>query len=257
MTRSGPNRPKLRRGRSAVLTGALLAASAAPAAACEPVVPLARLFGGPGFVAGSLIALGAVVGLKTLLFVSFERRLRWPLAAGAMLLGNLLTSALGLLLALAAAAPPLLLAFVPAVFLVSLAPARRLVRFRPWRLFAQRRPALLASGVVLLYLATFFLFAAAQGALLRTGGGAGYWLLKLAYVEVGLAVSLFLTAAWEEAVVGWAARGRVETPYFLPTVLRANVWALLAVFAWAAIEVVPRRLASPAFLISWLGGGWP
>ncbi len=223
-----------------------------PATACEPIIPLVQLFAGSNLISHSLLALAVAVTIKTILFVSFERRLPWYSAATSMILGNVFSTIIGLLLAIAAGAPLLILPFVVVVFVVSLLPARRLTRFNPWGRFKRINPPGVALGVSLLYLATFFLFAASQGVLFHQGGGPQYWIVKLTYVYVGLAVSLFLTATWEEAVVGIVAGKRVETPYFLPSVLRANLYTMLLVFAYATIEVIPRRLASHDFLISQL-----
>ncbi len=209
-----------------------------------------QLFSGPNLIAHSLVALTIAVTIKTVLFVIFERRLTWPVAAASIILANVFSTVIGMFLAIAAGTPTLIFPFTLIVLFFSLPPARRLTRFNPWGRFKGSSPVLIAIVVALLYLATFLLFAASQGVLFHQGGGPQYWLVKLTYVYAGLGVSVFLTAAWEEVAVGALAGKRVDVPYFLPSVLRANLYTMVAVCVYAAIEVVPRRLASPDFLIS-------
>jgi hypothetical protein len=72
---------------------------ASPALACEPVVPFMQVMVPALALTGSIFVLAAAVIVKSVLFAVFERRLPRLRAAWRMFLGNVLTSFVGLLVA--------------------------------------------------------------------------------------------------------------------------------------------------------------
>src|ERR1700729_2029173 len=86
-----------RRCRFLVLIVALFVAN--PALACEPVVPFMQVMVPALALTGSILVLIAAVIVKSALFTVFERRLPRLRAAWRMFLGNVLTSFVGLLVA--------------------------------------------------------------------------------------------------------------------------------------------------------------
>ena len=92
--------------------------------ACEPMVPLAKALSGPNFFHASVVWLLVAVTVKCASFVLFERQLPWHQAAGFLLLGNVLSTLIGVVLSLPTVAISLL--FLVPIYFVSLKPARRL-----------------------------------------------------------------------------------------------------------------------------------
>lgn len=79
---------------------------AKPASACEPVVPFMQVMMPALALSGSILILAVAVVLKSALFAIFERQLPRFLAAWRMFLGNVLTSFVGLLVAVLIASAP-------------------------------------------------------------------------------------------------------------------------------------------------------
>jgi hypothetical protein len=98
----------------------LIAFTAKPTLACEPVVPFMQVMVPTIALSGSMLALAAAVVLKSVLFAFFERRLPRVRAAWRMFLGNILTSFVGLLVAVMIASAPSFLAYRTATGLRSL-----------------------------------------------------------------------------------------------------------------------------------------
>ncbi len=119
------------RNRRLLLLGvSLLVAN--PTMACEPVVPFMQVMVPAIALSGSILVLVVAVVLKSMLFAVFERRLPRLRAAWRMFLGNVLTSFVGLLVALMiASSPGIWLIGVPLVYLLCWLPSRRLVKAAP------------------------------------------------------------------------------------------------------------------------------
>jgi len=90
-----------------------------PASACEPVVPFMQVMVPALALSGSTLILALAVLLKSVLFAVFERRLPRLDAAWRMFLGNVLTSFVGLLVAMMIASSPGILAHWGAIGLLS------------------------------------------------------------------------------------------------------------------------------------------
>ena len=220
---------------------------AKPILACEPVVPFMQVMVPTLALSGSILVLVAAVVLKSVLFAFFERRLPRLRAAWRMLLGNVLTSFVGLLVAVMIASSPAVWFFgAPVVILLCWLPARRLVKAAPLTWLAQRSPAALAVGMTSTMLMSCILFMVGQGAL-ETHEHMLYWIIKLIAILLALLASITLTAIWEEWII-WRLSSRPEGKGFFPTVLRANLYVLLLVMAVPAVLILPKRLRSPDFL---------
>jgi len=234
--------------------------SGATATACEPVLPLAMLFAGPGFTFASELSgmgmafgfLAGAVAIKCVAFVFLERQLKWPESVGYMILANVLSSLIGLLMAVVAATPPIMFVGLPLVYGLSLTPARRLLVYKFWARPSPRiTPGFVALAFPLGLFLSWVLFSVAADTMYHRRY-LSYWLLKFLYVALGLSMSILLTSAWEESVIArLAARKHGEGSYF-DTVVRANYVTFGVILLVAAIRMLPRRLHSPGFL-AWLG----
>lgn len=230
-----------------ILALILMALVAKPTLACEPVVPFMQVMVPALALSGSVLVLVAAVVLKSVLFAFFERRLPRLRAAWRMLLGNVLTSFVGLLVAVMIASSPVSWLFgAPLVILLCWLPARRLVKAAPLTWLARSSPAVLAAGMTGAMIVSCILFMVGQG-VLETHRHALYWIFKLAAILTALLASITLTAIWEEWVI-WRLSSRPDGMGFFATVLRANLYVLLLVMAVPAVLILPKRLHSPDFL---------
>jgi hypothetical protein len=225
--------------------------------ACEPILPLAAIFGGPGVfrqfagIGMALGWLGGAVAIKCIGFIWFERQLRPWEAVRHMALANVFSSLIGLLVAVAAANPPILFLGLPLVYGLSLNPARRLLAYAYWARSAPRvNPRLVALAFPLALFVTWVLFGFAAE-LMAQRRYATYWALKLAYVSLALFISILLTSLWEESIVARLARRRHGEASYLTAVVRANYVTFGVVLLFAAVQMLPKRLHAPGFL-AWL-----
>ena len=220
---------------------------ATPAVACEPVVPFMQVMVPALALSGSILVLIVAVVLKSMLFAVFERRLPRLRAAWRMFLGNVLTSFVGLLVAvMIASSPGILLIGVPLVYFLCWLPSRRLVKAAPLAWLARTSPAALAGIMTCALLASCILFMAGRGAL-ETHELVLYWIIKLAAIFLALFASMTLTTVWEEWVI-WRLSSHPDGTGFFASVLRANLYVLLLVMLVPAVLILPKRLHSPDFL---------
>jgi hypothetical protein len=228
----------------------LLAASllvASPALACEPVVPFMQVMVPALALTGSIFVLVAAVIVKSVLFAVFERRLPRLHAAWRMFLGNVLTSFVGLLVAvMIASGVGVWFVGVPLVCILCWLPSRRLVRVAPVAWLARTSPAGLAGMMTSALLASCILFMVGQGAI-RSHQLTLYWIIKLIAIFLALLASVTLTTVWEEWVV-WRLSSRPEGKGFFVSVLRTNLYVLVLVMVVPAALILPKRLKSPDFL---------
>jgi hypothetical protein len=225
----------------------LVVFTAKPALACEPVVPFMQVTVPTIALSGSMLVLAAAVALKSVLFAFFERRLPRVRAAWRMFLGNILTSFVGLLVAvMIASAPSFWLIGAPLVCALCWLPTRRLVKAAPLPWFARRSPAALAGAMTGAMVASCILFMVGRGAL-ETHQHQFYWIVKLAAIFLALVASMTLTTVWEEWAI-WRLSSRPAGTGFFASVLRTNLYVLLFVMAVPAVLILPKRLRSPDFL---------
>lgn len=233
--------------RYCVLVPALPLIVASPAHACEPVVPFMQVMVPALALSGSLVVLALAVVVKSGLFVVFERRLPRLRAAWRMFLGNVLTSFVGLLVAVMIASAPLIwIAGVPVVYFLCWLPSRRLVKAAPLAWLALMPPWSLAMMMTGALLASCVLFMAGQDAI-TTHQLMLYWILKLVAIFLALLASVTLTTVWEEWVI-WRLSSRPEGASFFGSVLRTNLYVLVIVMAVPAVFILPKRLTSSDFL---------
>jgi hypothetical protein len=227
-----------------VLTVLLMVASRAHA--CEPVLPFIQIMT-PLALSGSFFVLAAAVVVKSALFAFFERRLPHLRAAWRMFLGNVLTSFVGLLVAvMIASGAGVWFVGVPLVCLLCWLPSRRLVKVAPLAWLARTPPSNIAIMMTGALMASCILFMVGQGAI-RTHQLMLYWIIKLAAIFLALLASVTLTTVWEEWVI-WRLSSRPEDTSFFVPVLRTNLYVLVLVMAVPAVIILPKRLKSPDFL---------
>jgi len=220
---------------------------ARPALACEPVVPFIQVMVPALALSGSVLVLAGAVAVKSVLFAVFEWRLPPLRAAWRMFLGNVLTSLVGLLVAvMIASGAGIWLIGVPVACFLCWLPSRRLVKVAPLAWLARTPPANLAVIMTSALVASCFLFMAGQGAI-RTHQLMLYWMTKLIAIFLALLASVTLTTVWEEWVI-WRLSSRPEGAGFFGSVLRTNLYVLILVMAVPAVLILPRRLKSPDFL---------
>ena len=218
---------------------------ARPALACEPVVPFMQVMV-PASLSGSILVLAMAVAVKSVLFAIFERRLPRLHAAWRMFLGNVLTSFVGLLVAvMIASAPSFWLIGVPVVCVLCWLPSRRLVRAAPLAWLARISPGALAATMAGAMVVSCILFMAGRGAF-EAHQRALYWTIKLAAIFLALFASITLSTVWEEWVI-WRLSSRPEGTGFFAAALRANLYVLLLLMAIPAVLIFPKRLKSPDF----------
>jgi hypothetical protein len=220
---------------------------ACPAFACEPVLPFMQVMAPALALSRSVLVLVLAVTVKSVLFAFFERRLPRVLAAWRMLLGNVLTTFVGVLVAaMIASGPGVWLIGVPLVCFLCWLPSRRLVRAAPLRWLARRSALGLAGMMTSALLASCVLFAFSREAI-ETHQLMLYWTIKLTAIFLALLASVTLTTIWEEWVI-WRLSSRPEGPGFFESALRANLYVLVLVMAIPAVLILPKRLKSPNFL---------
>jgi len=216
------------------------------AMACEPVLPLMQVMVPASLYDSVYVLIGAVV-LKSLLFAVFERRLPHLRATWRMLLGNVLTTFVGVLAAvMIASSPGTWLIGVPIVYFLCWPPSRRLVKAAPLAWLARTSPAVLAGIMTSALLASCILFMVGQGAL-GTNKFVLFWIIQLAAIFLALVASMTLTTVWEEWVI-WRLSSRPDGTGFFASALRANLYVLLLLMLVPAALILPKRLHSPGFL---------
>ena len=227
-----------------LLGGSILFAK--PALACEPVVPFMQVMMPALALSGSIMVLAMAVVVKSVLFAIFERRLPRLRAVWRMFLGNVLTSFVGLLVAvMIASAPSFWFIGVPVACSLCWLPSRRLVKAAPLAWLGRMSPGALAAGMTGAMVASCILFMAGRGAL-EAHQRALYWTIKLAAIFLALSASITLSTVWEEWVI-WRLSSRPEGTGFFAAALRANLYVLLLVMAVPAVLILPKRLKSPDF----------
>jgi hypothetical protein len=163
-----------------------------------------------------------------------------------MFLGNVLTSFIGLLVAVMIASGPVWIVGAPLAFLLCWMPVRRLVQQAPLLWFGRRSPATLAGIMTAAFLASCILFMVGQEAI-STHQLLLYWTLKVTAIFLALCASVGLTTIWEEWAI-WRLSSRPAGRVFFASVLRTNLYVLILVMAVPATLILPKRLKSPDYL---------
>jgi hypothetical protein len=234
-------------GREVIFAFLTILSFSYPIFACEPIIPMMMLFGGSGLLTRSLWGLALGISIKCVAFAFFERSLPKRQAMLLMLKGNVLTTFVGLLLALCFAIQILSLFSLFVFFALAYLPADRLERMDIRGLPKIGRNSI-AALVVLLLLLSFLFFSSAMTVLSSSNSGLLYWLLKLAYIYPALLISIAITSLWEEWVIFKGVKEESRQLHYYPAVLRANFITLLVLMTIAAVKTLPTRLQSPDFL---------
>jgi hypothetical protein len=211
-----------------------------------PRVPLVALLAGPHFITGSVIGFIGAVGITCGAFAFFEGSLPTWRAIRLMFLANIVTTGIGLCVAVALITPLALFALL-LICALTFSPAQHLCVLEqvPW--LTRLGPHTLALICSLLFLASYILFYGAAGT--HNANPTLYWVLKLAAIYPALAISMGMTTLWETWLVSrWAGVSRPAGPCY-PAVLRANLVTLVVLMGAAAAMALPKRLASPDFLL--------
>ena len=220
---------------------------ARPAFACEPVVPFMQVMVPALALSGSILVLAATVVVKSALFAVFERCLPPLRAAWRMFLGNVLTSFVGLLVAvMIASSAGIWFIGVPLVCFLCWLLSRRLVKLAPVAWLARTPPGNLAIIMTGALLASCVLFTAGQGAI-RTHQLVLYWITKLVAIFWLCSQASRSPQSGKNGSSGASARAPEGTGFFA-TVFRTNLYVLVLVMAVPAVLILPKRLKSPDFL---------
>lgn len=198
-------------------------------------------------LSGSILVMVMAVIVKSALFAFFEKRLPHLRAVWRMFLGNVLTSFVGLLVAvMIASSPAIWLVGVPLICLLCWLPSRRLVKAAPLAWLARLSPEAVAGVMTGALVASCILFMTGRGAI-ETHQLARYWIIKVVAIFLALFASVSLTTVWEEWVI-WRLSSRPDSTGFFGSVLRTNLYVLVLVMAVPAALILPKRLKSPDFL---------
>jgi len=228
-----------------ILAGLLLCCQ--NATACEPILPLFKALNGANFVAPSLWGLAAAVFIKCTAFACYEKDLPKSKAFLFMLMGNVVTSIIGFLVAGFAAAGSAFFIALLLLYAVTFWPARQLLPRLSWPWLKLHSPSSLAGIMLMLLFLSCIFFGVARS--LNDPPGLGYWMLKVAGLYTALLISMVITTFYEEWVVYLLARKPTDPPTFYKAVVRANMLTLFVIMGCTAAYMLPQRFASPFFTV--------
>lgn len=224
--------------------------------ACEPIIPLTQLLSGASaagslLIGKSLLLLAAAVTLKSCSFAWLERRFTWRKAVWFMLLANVVSTIPGVLIATLAGSIAAWFLSLPIVFLMGTLVGQRL------RLLEKPKtdPQFLGFLVAVIFTGIFILSVLLHeraGDVLGDRRHAAYWTVKLAFVALVATTGIVISAVLEETVIARCAKATHVGQSFYTSVVRANYITLGVILLVAASQMLPQRLHSPHFIVSWL-----
>jgi len=204
-----------------------------------------RVAGGPATLAGSLTALLVAVAAKCLIFGALQKRLSFVRGALFMLLGNVLTTFIGVLAAaLLGTYPPAWLFTAPIFWVLCLPATRRMSSAGSKSWLGRQHPFTLATLMTAALLSSFFLFGI--GTIIMEPL-ALYWGVKVIAVYLALLVSIGLTAFWEEWTVWRLSRADATDRVFVSPAIRSNLVVFFGIALYGAIVIFPARMKSPNY----------
>ncbi|MEO6182844.1 MAG: hypothetical protein ABIP71_07060 [Verrucomicrobiota bacterium] len=223
---------------------------------CEPIVPLFHLLSGstlagPAPLTKSFLWLGVAVVIKCSAFVFLEIQLPWRKAIVFMVLANVLSTIPGLLLGVFTGSIAGFFFSLPLVIFLALILQRRFL-FLPE---STPRPWFSGGWIALGFIGFFFisvLLYGLAGSAIKGHSFAGYWVLKFLFVALVACTGIIISAVLEECVIARLARNAHGNLSFFTSVFRANYITLGIVLFVITLEMLPKRLNSPNFLVSWL-----
>jgi hypothetical protein len=204
---------------------------------------------GAALLTRSLVWLLVAVVIKGVSFACLERRLSWPKAVCFMLTANVLSTIPGLLTATLAGSVVLLA--LPIMFGLGVLAQRRLSALPQDDSATRFSRRGLALAFTLAFIVSAVLFSLA-GMKLDAERFASYWIIKLLFVTIAATTGMAISTVLEEYAVGILARKSHGQIFFYKPVLRANYITLGMVLLVSACEILPRRLAAPHFIVSWV-----
>src|SRR5205823_3867787 len=81
---------------------------------------------------------------------------------------------------------------------------------------------------------------------------ATYWALRLIFAGLAVSLGMAISAVLEEYAIAKLARKARGQLSFYTAVIRANYITLGLVLLVAAVQMLPKRLSAPHFLVSWI-----
>ncbi len=168
-----------------------------------------------------------------------------------MLAGNVLSTIPGILTAVFAGSGPLPFLVIPIIFLIGKSVGQRLYPLPPGSKKPPFAGASFACGFTGAFVLSYFMFALAGNAL-DHGSYASYWMFKILFTVLAVAVGMMLSTVLEKFAIARLTRKQYGPLSFFTSVLRANYITLGCVLLFAAVQTLPKRLSSPHFLTSWL-----
>ncbi len=239
-------------------SGCLVLVLPVTGSACEPILPLAQLLSsasaaGPVVFTQSLFWLLMAIGIKSIAFSCFEKRLFWGRAVFFMLVANIVSTIPGGLIAVSAASSPIggLFFALPVVGALGLIIHRRVMRLPPSPWQSRISGVAIMVAFVLFYVASMFLYGFTQ-VLLKDHNYANYWIVKFLFVALVACTGIVISAVLEEGVIAQLSRKRAGDVSFYTPVIRANYITLGVILLVAAVVMMPQRLRSSNFLTRWL-----
>lgn len=212
--------------------------------ACEPIVPLAMLYSGTSFwsVIATTSALGLLlaIALKSMVF-KWKSGFKTSDAVIFMFLANLYSTLPGILLAVSFSSSLIIFSS----FFIYLIPARNLVKHKPFDRFGVPLTAFVLAALTV---ATAVLFGFSIE--MQSRSLPAYWMVKIFYSSIAIGISILITTACEETVISFLYEKKYkEWRSFMEPVMWANLVVFLLLVGTAAALILPKRLASPDFLI--------
>ncbi|MEI8291470.1 MAG: hypothetical protein WCH99_18525 [Verrucomicrobiota bacterium] len=223
--------------------------------ACEPIIPLTQLLSGASatgslIIGKSLLLLAMAVAIKSFSFVFLERRLPWRKAFLFMLLANVISTIPGFLIAVFAGSMSASFLALPVVFIFGMMLGNRLKHLgRPWN----NSP--LSGFLVALAFTVFFMLSVvlheSAGDVLGDRHYAAYWAIKFTFVTLVACTGICISAVMEEFVIARCTQKTHAGQSFYTSVFRANYITLGIILLVAALQMLPKRLHAPHFIVSW------
>jgi len=222
----------------------------------EPLVQMIYLFWGAatwgGFLFKSLLGFAAIVVIKSIVFI-WKSDVKSVLAVLYVFIANLLSTMIGTIAGLLVAnlGTSLLtiigfFIFVAILYWIFLRPAKRLAKYKK---FSKLPPPVIAINLIIITIFATLLMAFSAD-LLGAGVLALGWVVKVIAVTIAIALSLIISVVYEEAVISALHKlFKKETKSFMEPVIWCNVIAFALVMLVGAGIALPKRLASPDFLL--------
>jgi hypothetical protein len=206
---------------------------------------------GPALLKESLPWLLVAVAIKCGAFVFLQRQLSWRKSLLYMLLANVVSTIPGLLVGALTASLSGFVFALPLVFFLGWLARRRIVLLSG----AKAGGWISGAGATLAFVVFFFvsvaLFEFASSSL-DGNSFVSYWFFKFVFVAMVACTGILISTVMEESIIARLAHKSQKNASFFPPVLRANYITLVAILFVAAVQMLPRRLHAPNFIVSWL-----